>query len=85
MLNKDIYAIYTTCDEFRGNIQELFNSFEDAMKNRFKYSNWYCDNGDVYIHLYEKNHDFIIPSIIWHVTSDGEISSKRYSTKGDNK
>ena len=72
MLNKDIYAIYTTSDEFRGSIQELFDSFKDAMKNRFKYSNWYCDDGDVYIKLYKKERPFI-PSIEWHIGSDGHL------------
>lgn len=85
MLNKDIYAIYTTTDEFRGHVRELFDSFNDAMNNRFKYSNWYCDLGDVYIHLYEKNQTFIVPSIKWHVTSDGKISLERYLVKGENK
>ena len=28
MLNKDIYAIYTTSDEFRGSVRELFNTFD---------------------------------------------------------
>ena len=75
MLNKDIYAIYTTSDEFRGNIRELFDSFEDAMKNRFKYSNWYCDDGDVYIRLYKKERQFL-PSIEWRIGSDGHIIEK---------
>ena len=42
------------------------------MKNRFKYSNWYCDDGDVYIHLYKKEHPFF-PSIEWHIGSDGHL------------
>lgn len=72
MLNRDIYAIYTTSDEFRGNIRELFDSLEDAMKNRFKYANWYCDTGDVYIQLYKKERPFS-PSIEWHIDSDGHL------------
>lgn len=75
MLNKDIYAIYTTYDEFRGGIEELFDSFEDAMRNRFKYANWYCDDGDVYIKLYKKGRSFL-PSIEWHIGSDGHLIEK---------
>lgn len=75
MLNKDIYAIYTTSDEFKGHVRELFDSFEDAMKNRFKYSNWYCDDGDVYIHLYKKERPFS-PSIEWRIGSDGHLIKK---------
>lgn len=75
MLNKDIYAIYTTYDKFRGGIEELFDSFEDAMKNRFKYANWYCDDGDVYIKLYKKGRPFF-PSIEWHIGSDDHLIEK---------
>lgn len=72
MLNKDIYAIYTTSDEFRGSVRELFNTFDDAMNSRFKYSNWYCDAGDVYIQLYKKERPYF-PSIEWHIGSDGHL------------
>ena len=72
MLNFDIYAIETEDDERSSSIKELFTSFEDAMKNRFKYSNWYCDDGDVYIHLYKKERPFF-PSIERHVGSDGHL------------
>ena len=76
MLNKDIYAIYTTYNESRGVIEELFDSLEDAMKNRFKYANWYCNAGDVYIKLYKKGRPFL-PSIEWHIGSDGHLIEKR--------
>ena len=30
MLNKDIYAIYTEDDEYKGSIKELYSSFEEV-------------------------------------------------------
>lgn len=41
MLNSDLYAIYTEKSEYRGTVDELFSSFEEAMANRFKYANWW--------------------------------------------
>ena len=67
MLNLDIYAIYTTNDEYRGSIKELFPSFKDALEASLNYSNWYCDKGDVWIYKYPKNNSNFIPIIEWHV------------------
>ena len=71
MLNFDLYAIYTTSDEFRGNIREYFTSFEDAMNHRLKYANWFCDYGDVYIYHYKAN--TVRECEQWHVLADGKI------------
>lgn len=51
MLNFDLYAIETDY----GDICEYFSSFEDAVKGRFKYANFYRPNGCVDIIKFAKN------------------------------
>lgn len=73
MLKNDIYAIYTEDDERHGSIKELYTSFDEAKKDRFKYSNWFCSIGDVWIKQYKTNGRFrCIHS--WHISSDGTIT-----------
>lgn len=72
MLNNDIYAIYTEDDERRGSIKELYPSFDEAKNNRFKYSNWFTQDGDVWIKLYKANGKFRCTHS-WHILPDGTI------------
>ena len=53
MLNFDLYAIYTEDNERNGSIKEFFTSFNEAKANRFKYANWFCPKGDVWINRYD--------------------------------
>ena len=54
MLNFDLYAIET--DYGHGSdICEYFSSFEDAVKGRFKYANYWRPNGCVDIIKFAKN------------------------------
>ena len=71
MLKNDLYAICTTMDERRRDIREYFDSFEDAMQNRFKYGNWCCDKGDVYIYCYKANTANECEH--WYIYADGTI------------
>lgn len=75
MLKQDIYAIYTNDDESRGSIKELFTSFKKAMQARFKYANWYCYKGDVWIYLYKGNSPFNC-SHRWRINPNGEIQEE---------
>jgi hypothetical protein len=68
MLNFDLYAIYT---DKSNNVCEYFLSFNEAMKNRFKYANWLCKPGDVYIYCYHKDNPKSREH--WHILSDGTI------------
>ena len=52
MLNKDIYAIFTNNDERSGSVKELYSSFDEAKADRFKYANWCCPKGDIWIELF---------------------------------
>ena len=72
MLNNDIYAIYTEDDERRGSIKELYSSFDEAKNDRFKYHNWFCENGDVWIKLYKANSRFRCTHS-WRILPDGTI------------
>lgn len=54
MLNFDLYAIETHY-EYDSEIKEYFTSFEDTVKNRFKYANFYRPNGCVNIIKFEAN------------------------------
>ena len=75
MLNNDIYAIYTEDDERRGSVKELYSSFDEAKNDRFKYSNWFTNRGDVWIKLYRANSEFHCTHS-WHVLPDGSIQSE---------
>lgn len=75
MLNKDIYAIYTEDDERRGSVKELFFSFEDAMETRYKYANWCCPKGDIWIKLFKAGNPFR-NSYSWHINPKGKIISE---------
>lgn len=71
MLNSDLYTIYTEKSEYRGTVDELFSSFEEAMANRFKYANWWRPSGDVWIYKYAAGSTGTCPSEEWHVREDG--------------
>jgi hypothetical protein len=45
----DYYAIYIETDERSGREVEYFETFNDAMDNRMKYANWFCQQGDIWI------------------------------------
>lgn len=60
MLNFNLYAIRTDY------IREYFLSFEDAVKGRFKYANFYRPNGCVDIIKYAKDKPRHI-SEEWHI------------------
>lgn len=75
MLKQDIYAIYTKNSEFGGSIKELFTSFKEAMQARFKYANWFCDKGDIWIYLYKGNSPFNC-SHRWRINPNGAIQEE---------
>ncbi len=75
MLNRDVYAIYTSNDERNGSIKELFFSFEEAMEARYKYANWYAPYGDVRIKLFEAGNPFR-SSHTWHINPEGKVISE---------
>ena len=75
MLNNDIYAIYTDNSEYNGSVKELYASFDEAMKDRFKYANWFMEYGDVWILLY-KGGDVFSSSHSWHIRPDGTVESE---------
>lgn len=72
MLEFDIYAIRTDDDERSGSVKELFMSFDDAMNARYKYANWFCPRGDVWINLYKAYHPFKCAHT-WHINKEGKI------------
>lgn len=72
MLNKDIYAIFTNDDERGGSVKELYSSFDKAKADRFKYANWCCSKGDIWIELFEAGKPFR-SSHSWHMFPDGSI------------
>lgn len=72
MLDRDIYAIYTEDDEWNGSIKELYLSFDEAKNDRFKYHNWFCENGDVWIKLYKANSKFRCIHT-WHILPNGSV------------
>lgn len=49
MLDFDLYCIKTTDDEWNSSRKEFFTSFEEAIKARKKYSDWYRQKGCVTI------------------------------------
>ena len=73
MLDFDLYAIYTDKNERDGSIDELFVSFEDAMNNRMKYANWYCNKGDIWIRKISREKFSVVEE--WHINDDGTISN----------
>lgn len=73
MLNFDLYAIETHYEN-DSEIKEYFTSFEDAVKNRFKYANFYRPNGCVNIIKFEANKRH-------RVTEDWCIDMNRKNTK----
>ena len=75
MLNFDLYAIYTDDNERNGSIKEFFHSFEEAKKNRFKYANWFCPKGNIWISKYKAGTTFH-PCYEWHIHEDGHIMSE---------
>ena len=75
MLKFDIYAIETEDDERSSSIKELFTSFEDAMKARYNYANWFCPKGNVWINLYKANYPFKC-AYTWHINEIGKIISE---------
>ena len=75
MLKFDIYAIETDNDERSRSIKELFTSFDDAMNARYKYANWFCPKGNVWINLYKANCPFKC-AYKWHIDEKGKIISE---------
>lgn len=75
MLSKDIYAIYTSDDERSGSIKELFFSFEDAKRARYKYANWYCPKGNISIKLFKADSPFR-SSHTWYINPEGKITTE---------
>lgn len=73
MLNFDLYAISTTKDEYHDSIDEFFPSFEEAMTNRMKYSDWFAPKGTVTIEKYPAGSKSSYPSEKWYIRADGSI------------
>lgn len=77
MLNFDLYAISTTKDEYHDSIDEFFPSFEEAMTNRMKYSDWFAPKGTVTIEKYSAGSKGCYPSERWDIKADGTIKEHR--------
>ena len=75
MLDKDIYSIYTTNNEYDGSNKEFFSSFNDAMEARYKYADWFRPKGHVSIKLYKANSPFRC-SHTWHISPEGKITEE---------
>lgn len=73
MLDFDLYAIYTDKNECSGSIDELFVSFEEAMNNRMKYANWFCEKGDIWIKKISREKFSAVEE--WHINDDGTIGT----------
>ena len=71
MLDFDLYAIYTDKNERSGSIDELFVSFEEAMNNRMKYANWFCNKGNIWIRKISREKFSVVEE--WHINDDGTI------------
>lgn len=75
MLNyPDFYQIEVEINERDSEKRESFLTFEEAMKNRMKFANWWRPNGDVWI-LKISGKDLISCLETWHVNEKGEIIS----------
>lgn len=71
MLKFDVYAICVEIDERRSVDKELFLSFDEAMKSRMKYNNWWRPKGDIWIKKYENGFPYATEE--WHINEKGEI------------
>ena len=60
-------------NERDGSIDELFTSFEEAMNNRMKYANWYCNNRNIWIKKIARESFSTIES--WKINTDGTIAN----------
>lgn len=74
MLNFDLFAIFTEKSEYSGSIDELYTSFEEAMKHRMEYANCWRPHGDVWNKKYKAGENFRA-SEEWHIREDGTIDS----------
>ena len=72
MLNFDLYAIWTSDNEYGGSIKEFFTSFKEAVEHRMEYANWWCSNGNICIEKYPAGSDFRA-SDKWYINPDGTI------------
>ncbi len=74
MLNRpDFYAISVEVNERNSREVEYFETFEEAKKNRMRYANWWCPNGDVWI--LHKNGCTLCTVESWHIDSNGTVVS----------
>ncbi len=48
-----LYAIDVTQNEWNSCIEDTYDTFDEAMKNIFKYEDWYCSKGTCRIKLLE--------------------------------
>ena len=46
-----VYAIETTKNEWNSSIDDVYDTFDEAMKNIYKYEDWYCSKGTCTIKL----------------------------------
>lgn len=74
MLNFDLYAIETYGD-YDSEIKEYFTSFEDAVKNRFKYASFYRPNGCVGIIKFEANKRYHIAES-WRIDMNSKYTKQ---------
>lgn len=72
MLDFDLFSIFVTTDERNGKDVELFKTFDEAKLARWKYGNWMCGKGDVYIRRFAAGRVSIAKET-WHVCEDGHI------------
>lgn len=71
------YAINCETGETSSIDKEYFDTFQDAMNNRFKYANWWCNSGDVWIKEYIMGGNNLTRKVTneWHIGTDGRIIS----------
>lgn len=79
MVKFDYYAIYIETSERDGEIVDIFNTFEECMKERMKYANWYRPKGNIWIYHINNGNNFL-PSEEWYINEDGKIQN-HYSWK----
>lgn len=72
MVKLDIYAIYVETSERSGQVVDLYNSFEECMKHRMEFANWWCPQGNIWIKHYPGGKS-LSPDEEWHIDEKGTI------------
>lgn len=74
MVKLNLYAIVVDDEDGMLEIKDLFETFEECLENRFKYANWGCDYGNIWIQKIPGGKNFNA-SDEWHIIPDGTITT----------